>query len=177
MNDAHEEHNDEIENDVVYEEDKGAELVKKLRTKLKQCEQEKKEYLDGWQRLKADNVNNKAKAQDKEVLVAARARGEILEDLLPILDSFDMAFQGDAWNSVDEVWRTGMEQLHAQLVETLRARGYEAYGESGEAFDPQLHEAIAHEQGGASDTIARVQRKGYRNGDMVVRAAQVVVYS
>ena len=45
------------EDEIVYEEDHGAALVKKLRAQLKECEKEKREYLDGWQRIKADMVN------------------------------------------------------------------------------------------------------------------------
>lgn len=168
---------DENLDDIVYEEDKGAELVKKLRTKLKKCEQEKKEYLDGWQRQKADALN--AQKQHANSLTQARSRGahDFLHGLLPALDSFDIALKGEAWESVDEVWRKGIEHVHVQLLDSLKSEGISVYGVVGDVFDPNIHEAIGHEDGGESGTVARVERRGYRAGDVVIRAAQVVVFN
>lgn len=167
---------EEVE-DIEYEDDQGAALVKKLRAKLKACEQEKREYLDGWQRLKADNANSKKRNADMETLVAARAQTEIIEELIPALDSFDMAFTGEAWAHVDEVWRVGVEHIHNQLLEALRAKGYESYAQAGDTFDPQLHEALESIDGGEPHTIARVVRRGFKRGTTIVRPAQVVTYN
>ena len=162
--------------DVVYDEDQGAELVKKLRAKLKKCEEEKKANLDGWQRCQADAMN--AKKTHAQALTNARERAvsDFVHNLLPALDSFDMAFQGEAWEKVDDVWRKGVEYVHSQLINSLESQGITVFGAVGEKFDPALHEAISHEEGGASDTIARVARRGYKFGDTIIRAAQVVVY-
>lgn len=171
--DLTDDHHEEIE----YEEDHGAALIKKLRTKLKACEAEKKEYLDGWQRLKADNANSKKRNADMEHLVAKRARTDVLGGIIPVLDSFDMAFTGSAWESVDHVWRVGVEQIHTQLLDVLHAYGYIEYGEVGEPFNPTLHEAIESIDGGESGTIARVIRRGYKDATHVVRPAQVATYN
>jgi len=179
----HEENNDEISEEIIYDEDKGAELVKKLRARLKKCEQEKKEYLDGWQRLKADTVN--ATKQQSETLKTAqkRAVSDFVHNLLPALDSFDIALQGDFEDKMDKEWLTGIKHVHSQLLKSLEVSGVESYGEVGEIFDFRIHEAIAHlsaqagEKGGKENTVAKVEQRGYKMGDTVIRAAKVSVYT
>ncbi len=169
--------NEEITEEIIYDEDKGAALVKKLRAKLRACEKEKKEYLDGWQRLKADTIN--ASKQQTEALKNAqkRAVSDFVHNLLPALDSFDIALQGESWDSIDKNWRTGIEHVHSQLLKSLQDSGITSFGKVGEIFDIHKHEAIAHIEGGKSETIAKIERRGYKMGDAVLRAAQVVVYN
>lgn len=167
------------EEEVIYEEDHGTDAIKKLREKLKKCEEEKKENLDGWQRAQADLVNARAKHNKALADMQERAIEAVFQDIIGALDSFDLAFQGEAWEHVDEVWRKGVEHIHAQLLNTLTQHGVEAYGEVGDQFDPQLHEALESAQtpdGDKSDKIARVQRRGYKRNDRIIRPAQVVVY-
>lgn len=163
--------------EVIFEDTESeSSITQKLRKRLKACEKEKHEYLDGWQRLKAENVNTKKRDKEHEQRALIRAQEALLEELIPILDSFDMAFRGDAWNAVDEVWRIGVEQIHAQLITIIQSRGYTAYGEVGDTFDPQFYEAVASIDGGESGTIARIERTGYKNDTAVLRAAQVTIY-
>lgn len=165
------------EEEIVYEEDQGATLVKKLRAQLKECEKERKEYLDGWQRIKADMVNAQRLHATSATVSQHRAVQKVIEELLPALDSFDIAMQGDAWGNVDAQWRQGIEYVHAQLLASLKNIGVETYGAVGEVFDPSLHEAIAHTDGGPSGTVAKVERRGYKNAETILRAAHVVVYN
>mgnify|MGYP001345305776 CR=1 FL=1 len=167
----------ETTEDIVYEEDQGAALVKKLRAKLKKCEQEKKEYLDGWQRLKADTVNARKNQKQSFELSQKRIAQKFFQELLPALDSFDIATQGDAWEALDVVWKQGIEYVHVQLLTSLENSGVEHYGMVGDTFDPALHEAGGHAEGGESNTLARVERRGYKMGNTVIRPAQVVVYN
>jgi len=157
---------EEETSDVVYDEDQGAELIKKLRAKLKKSDQEKKEYLDGWQRLKADSLNARKLQVDALSASRERAVNDFVHELLPALDSFDIAFRGEAWEKVDDVWRKGIEYVHAQLLTSLENSGVVSYGEVGDVFDPKLHDAAGHEDGGESDTVARVERRGYKIGEM-----------
>ncbi len=145
--------------------------VKKLKKKLKEAEQKAKDNLDGWQRLKADNAN--AKQTEAEKLKRAKVRGaqEVLESLLPALDSFDSAMQGSAWEGIDEAWRTGMEFVYNQLVEALNNHDIVAYGKVGDIFDASLHEANS----GEGEKITKVLVKGYKNSNGVIRPARVVV--
>jgi len=150
--------------------------VKKLKKKLKEAEQKAKENLDGWQRLKADAANSKK--EESERLSRSRERGveQVLESLLPALDSFDSAMQGSAWESIDSAWRQGMEFVHSQLIGALEQHGVHAFGTVGDAFDTASHEAAEHQatEGGA-EVVQQVLRRGYKSSAGVIRPARVVV--
>jgi len=166
--------------DVVFEEENLTDnkVVKRLRERLKKCEEEKKEYLDGWQRMKADAVNNKKNDIERFKRAADSAKESILADIIPVLDSFDMAFKGEAWSKVDDVWQKGVEYIHTQFIQALENNNATAYGAIGDTFDPMLHDASEEKDTDKKEDdgkIISVNRMGYKIGDRVVRPAQVVV--
>ncbi len=175
MTDTHNEHDDIDE--IEYDEDAGAAQLQKLRAKLKACEQEKRDNLDGWKRTQADLVNARTKHAQALTDARTRATEDVLVDVITALDSFDVAFRGDAWESVDANWRTGIEYIYTQLQSALERHGVAAYGAEGEPFDPQLHEAVGQQptDDDATDTIVRVERRGYKSASRILRPAQVVV--
>jgi molecular chaperone GrpE len=149
----------------------------KLREELKEAKAKRDEYLDGWQRAKADMVNTKKEAQEAVVRAGSRGKEIFVEELIPALDGFDMAMQGDAWNAVDKAWRSGIESIKGQIENVLKAHSVEIYGKEGDTFDPSLHEAIQEEGGGESHTVAKVFRRGYRTKERVLRPAQVAIFT
>ena len=151
--------------------------LQKLKDELEQVKKERQEYLDGWQRCKADAVNAKSEAHRSASRTAELLREELVHDLLPALDSFDMAAMSEAWASVSDGWRSGMEMVRDQLIDALRRHGVQRYGRVGEKFDHLLHEAVEERDDvpGESGTIARVLRSGYKSDERVLRAAQVIV--
>lgn len=157
----------------------GAAKVKmqKLRDELEKTKAERQEYLDGWQRCKADSINTKKDSALQAERHAERTLESIVEDILPALDSFDMAMSGDAWEKTDAVWRSGMENVRNQLIEGLRRHGVSRFGDVGDAYDPHVHDAIQEltEASGKPGDIVRILRYGYRVGDRVLRPAQVIV--
>ena len=165
---------EDTNDDVVYDEDQGAAALKKLRERLKTCEKEKKEYLDGWQRAQADMANIRAQHATALSESKKRALHEFVTTLLPVLDSFSLALKED---SSDAKWKAGIEQVHTQLLGLLEKENIVPHGATGDSFDPALHEAIAHSEGGESDTIAEVARVGYTIDGHVIRPAQVVIFS
>jgi len=150
--------------------------LKKLKEELAAVKKERQEYLDGWQRAKADLIN--AKKEAGEALRRATATGKELfvEELIPALDSFDMAMQGEAWKNVDAAWRSGVESIRSQILGVLQAHGIEMFGKEGEKFDPTLHEPIQEVGGGESHIVARVLRSGYRSKSRILRPAQVAIF-
>lgn len=150
--------------------------IQKLRDELKEAKEKRDEYLDGWQRCKADMVNAKKDASDALSRASGRGKEILVEELIPALDGFDMAMQGEAWNSVDKAWRSGIESIRAHIESVLKSHGVEIYGKEGEQFDPALHEPIQETEGGTSNTVAKVLRRGYRMNERVLRAAQVSVF-
>lgn len=150
--------------------------MQKLRDELDSVKKERAEYLDGWQRCKADAVNAKKDAALDAARMQGRVRESLTEDLLPVLDSFDMATGTESWLAVDENWRSGMEQVRNQLLDVLSSHGIERFGKVGDMYDPHLHEAVQEvdDVAGESGSIARILRYGYKSKDRVVRPAQVI---
>lgn len=150
--------------------------MQKLRDELAEAKSKRDEYLDGWQRCKADMVNSRKESLEMASRAQTVGKEYLVEELIPALDGFDMAMQGEAWNSVDKAWRSGIESIRSQLESALTAAGFEIFGAVGEQFDPALHEPLQEEEGGESHTVAKVFRRGYRSKHRVLRPAQVSVF-
>lgn len=151
--------------------------LKKLREELKEAQQKRDEYLAGWQRAKADAVNVKNEALRSAERAIERAKDAFVEDLLPALDSFDMATASESWDTVSEEWKSGMGRIHNQLLDILRRNGITRFGKPGELFDPRKEEAVQEVEDGTgeSHTVLKVLRHGYAAGERVIRPAQVIV--
>ncbi len=168
-----------VEEDIIFEEENinDMQVVKNLRKKLRECEKEKKEYLDGWQRAKADLLNTKKDASQKINSASIAGKESLAGELLPVLDSFDMAFKGEAWSKVDDVWQKGVEYIHSQLVGVLAAHDVEQFGTIGDTFDPSIHEATEEKESenAKENTIVEVLQSGYKSKDTIIRPARVIV--
>lgn len=151
--------------------------IKKLRLELKEAQAKRDEYLTGWQREKADAVNAKREAASAYDRHHARGKESIIEEIIPVLDSFDMAAGSEAWESVDDNWRNGMDQIRNQLLGVLSRHGIERYGKVADQYDHNLHEAVQEvdDMPGESGEIVKILRFGYKSGDRVIRPAQVIV--
>jgi len=175
-------HNKNIKDDIIFEDESesiGADTIKKLREKLKKCVEEKQEYLDGWQRSKADFVNAKKKEEELRRGLMSFAKEGLILDLLSSVDNFEMAFANkDAWESVDKNWRTGIEHIHSQLLKTLEEHGLEQFDPLGEQFDPTRHdsvESVVVDKKDDDHKVVEVMQKGYILGGKVIRPAKVKV--
>ena len=127
---------EELESEFVPEEEaeQGPALIKKLRERLKKATEEKQEYLEGWQRARADFTNyrrEEAAAADER---ARQATAEVVTLLLPTLDTLEMALK--------HAQSKEMNLVHKQLLDALRAMDVEFYGKVGDRFDPYLYEAL-----------------------------------
>lgn len=151
--------------------------IKKLREQLKEAQKKRDEYLDGWQRCKADSINAKKEAEARGSRLAELLREELVHDIIPALDSFDMAAGSEAWAQVSDGWKSGMELVRDQLIDALRRHGIERFGKVGEKVDHALHEVIEERDdiAGESGTIVRILRYGYKGGERILRPAQVFV--
>ncbi|MEX0673099.1 MAG: nucleotide exchange factor GrpE [Candidatus Paceibacterota bacterium] len=151
----------------------------KLKEKLKHCEKEKQQYLDSWQREKAEFLNARKRDEEAKKQAVNFAREDVIISLLPVLDSFEMAFADTkAYNDTPEQWRIGVEQIHAQLLTALESHNVKQISPEGQPFDPAYHEAVdqtlVHEKE-KDNTIVEVVQKGYSMNDRVIRSAKVKV--
>ncbi len=172
---------DQPEADIVPEEDLGdiaaaQSKFKILKKELEQVKSERQEYLDGWQRCKADSVNMRKETLLNAERIASRAKESFIEDLVPVLDGFDMATGSDAWESLDAQWRSGVDQIRNQFLDVLSRNGIERFGKIGDIVDHALHEVVEERDdvAGESATVIRVLRYGYKMGGRVIRAAHVI---
>lgn len=154
--------------------------LKMLRDKLKICERERMDNLTGWQRAKADYVNLQKDEEQKRKDMRVYVTTDIVEQLLPVLDSFDMAFANkEAWEKVDANWRTGIEYIRAQFSRVLEDNNVTAINQIDVPFDHNIHEAIENvetDEESKDHTIATIIQSGYKIGDRIIRPARVKVF-
>ncbi|MCI0619858.1 nucleotide exchange factor GrpE [Candidatus Wolfebacteria bacterium] len=152
---------------------------KKLREELKQAQKDRQEYLAGWQRAKADLINFKREAEEEKKRFARFATEDFIQELLPAMDSFDMAFRDTvAWEKGDPNWRKGVEYIYAQLLSTLEAHGVKQLNPLSEPFDPNIHDSIgstAVADKNKDGVVVEVVQKGYELGGKIIRAPKVHV--
>ena len=128
------------------------------------------EYLGSLQRLQADFENYRKRVAKQQAEAADRANEALVGKLLPVLDVADLAMAHGAGEGVEQVW--------SALIEALEREGLERIDPpAGGMFDPNRHDAVAHEPGedGASQQVAELLRAGYAWKGRVIRAAMVKV--
>jgi molecular chaperone GrpE len=160
--------------------EKGAQAkLKDLRDKLKKCEAEKLDYLTGWQRTKADMVNARKRDEERQKELVKYANEELILDILPVLDSFDMARSNkEAWEKVDKNWRMGIEHIQSQILGILQKNGLTELNPLGADYSPLEQEAIEMvevAEKSQDGKVVAVINKGYKLGDRVVRPPKVKV--
>lgn len=165
--------------DSVVAEENAAEAIKKLREKLKKSEAERLEYLTGWQRAKADLINARKRDEAERGDFAKFANQGLIEELIPVLGSFDMAMGNkEAWEKADKSWRTGVEYIYTQLVKALNDFGVKELDPINEKFDHNIHEATSYEPTAdekKDQMILGVIQKGYSLNGKVLKVPKVKV--
>ena len=176
-----------VADEVVYDTDVDSdnltdpkEKLAKLKEKIKKLEADKTEYLNGWQRERADFVNFKKRAEEEKKDYIKFANENLLEEMLTVLQSFDMAFMNkDQWNAVPQNWRTGVESIHSQLIKILDDNGLKEFmPKIGDKFDPRLHvadETVLSDKPDDDGRIMSVKKKGYTLNDKIIIAPKVSV--
>lgn len=126
-------------------------------------------------RLTADYDNYRKRAQREKEDVRQLANQGLLEKILPVLDNFEMAIT--AVKEADPSIKDGVQMIYDQLFAVLKDSGMEPIDAMGEAFDPNLHEALSQEEteDAKEGTVVQQVQRGYKLNDRLVRAARVVV--
>lgn len=174
----HKPHVDDIEFESE-EDNTPADKLKSLRLKLATAEDKAKEYLDGWQRARADYANLQKSEGELRNKTALQAKKTLLLDLINLADTFELA-RGDetALAKVPVAWQQGFEHIHKELLNILNRHGLTVIDPLNELFDPKYHESLNTEpttDPKADHTIVKVLKKGYQLGEEVIRPAQVTV--
>jgi molecular chaperone GrpE len=169
--------------DVIFDEEDGegntkspAQQLKDFREKLKALQKEKEEYLDGWQRAKADAVNIRKQSEQDRTQAYSRAKEDLIESLLPVLDSLDQALAVSGGEA--DTWKQGLEQIRSQFLSILTNHDVVAFSPEGEEFSPMEHEpmgVVAVKDESEDNVVLTVLQKGYRIGQKVIRPARVQI--
>ena len=129
---------------------------------------------DAYLRLAADYDNfRKRSAKEKEASYG-NGKADAIEKLLPVYDNLERALNQE---TEDAAYKKGVEMTMTQLVGIFASMGVEIFGNVGDVFDPNLHNAVMHteEEGIEENTITQVFQKGFKMGDKIVRFAMVQV--
>ena len=164
--------------DAVAELEQPIDLFKDLMEQLNQAQAQAAEYLDGWQRARAEFANYKRRTEAERIELSATAGADVLMRVLPAIDDFDRAANTLPDDLKDHAWINGVMLIHRKLLNTLDASNVKPIVvQPGDTFDPTIHEAITHEdsdQFSSGQIIAELQR-GYKMGERVLRPAMVRV--
>jgi len=151
--------------------------IKKIKTDLKKCGAERKEYLEGWQRAKADFINYKNDEGKRLEDMARFITAGLIQEFLPVLDSFDLALHSLqlSLSGSPQQENKGILLVYAQLMGVLKKRGLEEIAvREGEEFNPEKHESIGEtESSHPAGNIAETVQKGYTSRGRVLRPARV----
>lgn len=150
---------------------------KDLATQLTEAQAKANEYLDGWQRARADFANYRKRAEKERDEVYQTASVETLRKLLPVIDDFDRAITSVPADKASDDVIKGFSLIHRKLMSLLESSGVTVINPMGEEFNPAFHEAIGQDESSdvKSGHITVVLQKGYLHGNKVLRPALVRV--
>ncbi len=141
-------------------------LVKKLKSKLKECQKEKEEYLTQAQRARADLINFQRRQEQAQEELKKHSQGNFIRELLPVLDSLG---HGAKENE-------GIGQIKEQLENIFKKYSLKEIKARDEKFNPEFHEAVEQVKSKKkSGTIIEEVQKGYMLGDKILRPSKVKV--
>ena len=129
---------------------------------------------DALLRLAAEYDNFRKRTIKEKEASYGNGKADAVAKMLPVYDNLERALNQP---TEDAAYKKGVEMTMAELVKIFTALGVEIFGEKGEQFDPNLHNAVMHidDESLEENTIAMVFQKGFKIGDKVVRFAMVQV--
>lgn len=148
------------------------EAVETAEEKLqKELDEKNEQFL----RLCAEYDNFRKRSQKEKQDIYSSSQADVIKELLPVLDNFDRAANNKDANAED--YKKGIDLIFNQFGEVLKKLGVESYGERGDEFDPNIHNAVmtVEDEELGENVIASVFSKGYKLGDRIIREAVVQV--
>ncbi|MBM4422556.1 MAG: nucleotide exchange factor GrpE [Chloroflexi bacterium] len=151
--------------------------VAELKAQIEAASAKAAEYLDGWQRARADFANYKKRIERENADLSQTVAATVLTRILPALDDFDLAMKTAPADGDGAKWAEGIALVHRKLKAILENEGIQRINADGQPFDPNFHEAVVHEETDSHPEghVIEVLRQGYKLGDRVIRPALVKV--
>ena len=168
---------DESDESIVEEKEVSLEYISQLEEELEALKHQSEENSEGWQRERADFANYKKRIQRDAVLQRRNMSGDLIKKFLPIMDDLERALKNRPNNNEGAAWADGMELVFKKFQTVLEAEGVKRIEAENLEFDPNLHEAITHEESPdhESGQIIEVIQQGYLIDERVLRPAMVRV--
>jgi molecular chaperone GrpE len=150
-----------------------------LAAELTKAKTEAAEYLEGWQRARAEFANYKKRIERDQAYVYQNAASSVIRRYVELIDDLERALKNRPQQGEGLAWAGGIELIYRKFLAILESEGVTQMDPSGEMFDPTLHEAVTSENSSEHDSgaIIEVLQKGYLIGDRVLRPAMVRVAS
>jgi len=128
-------------------------------------------------RAQADFINFRKRMERDKGEVVRRASQALIEELLPVVDNFELALANDPEQADPAGYREGVRLIHKQMIDLLTRHGLEEINCVGEAFDPNIHEAVAvvNDPDAENNSIKAQLKKGYTLKDRLIRSPMVQV--
>ena len=141
---------------------------------LEQARAAQAQEHDQFLRLAAEYDNFRKRTQREKDGIYQDAVADTVKKFLPVYDNLERALHHE---TADEAYKKGVEMTLTELVKILDALGVKPFGEAGESFDPQRHNAVMHieDESLGENVIAEVFQTGFAHGDKVIRFAMVKV--
>lgn len=149
--------------------------IAELKREIDELHQISEEYLDGWQRERAEFANYKKRMERERMQLQHNIVGDVMRQYLDIVDDLERALQTRPAEGEGASWAEGIELVYRKFLATLESEGVQPMQVEGQQFDPNWHEAISQEPNDEyeSGQIIEVVRNGYLIGERVLRPATV----
>ena len=163
---------EEVKEETVKEETANVKEEPSKEDELKKQLDEKNDQL---LRMAAEYDNFRKRSQREKDALYADCKASVVKELLPVVDNFDRVFANPDANYED--FKKGVEMIFKQFGDSFKKLNVEAFGEVGEEFDPNIHNAVMHteDESLGENVITTVLAKGYKLGDKIIRPAMVAV--
>ena len=162
-----------------HKEDEKIDAMKKEKKKSKKekLKEELDEMTDKYTRLFAEFQNFRSRNEKEKIQNYEMGEKNIIEKLLPIVDNFERGIEALSEEELKSPVGEGMNLIYKQLADALKDMGVEEIEAQGKEFDPELHNAVMHEENDEYDEniIIEVLQKGYKFHDTVIRHSLVKV--
>ncbi len=174
LEEALDEQNDTLEGEIVEVSTREHDALQEELTKARS---EAAEYLEGWQRARAEFANYKKRVDRDQALVYQNAASSVIRRYIEVIDDLERALKNRPQQGEGLAWAGGIELIYRKFLGILESEGVTQMDPTGEMFDPNLHEAVTSEDSPEHESgqIIEVLQKGYLIGERVLRPAMVRV--
>lgn len=164
---------DEIKEEKAPEKETESAAQAEEKSPLELLEEQLNQTKDSLLRTAAEYANYRARSVKEKEQTFSNAKGTVVSEMLPVIDNLERALGAD--NSDYEALKKGVEMTLSGLMASLEKLGVEQFGEIGDSFDPNLHNAVMHveDEELGENVITDVFQKGYKIEDRVIRPAMV----